>query len=87
MRDRVMGREPRDLRGLSLEEVIFSQPERPSRRRHRPRTRARQVNVKLTDEEHERLKEAAKAYALAPSTLARVFVVRATELSLKRSPG
>jgi hypothetical protein len=80
----VWGREPRDLRGLSLEEVLFSKPERPSRRRHRQRTRSRQVNVKLTEEENARLREAAKGYGLPPSTLARVFVVRATELALKQ---
>jgi hypothetical protein len=83
MRDRVMGRKPRDLKGLSLEAVIFSQPERTSRRKHRRRTRARQVNVKLTEEEHMRLKEAARGYGLPPSTLARVFVIRATEVALK----
>jgi hypothetical protein len=82
--DRVWGRKPRDLRGLSLEQVLFSKPERPSRRRHQRRTRPRQVNVKLTENERARLVEAARGYGLAPSTLARVFVVRATDLALKQ---
>jgi hypothetical protein len=82
--DRVWGRKPRDLRGLSLEQVLFSKPERPSRRRHQHRTRPRQVNVKLTEDERARLAEAARGYGLAPSTLARVFVVRATDLALKQ---
>jgi hypothetical protein len=84
MSDRVWGREPRDLRGLSLKEVLFSKPERPSRSRHQERTRSRQVNVKLTEAEHAQLQEAARGYGLAPSTLARVFVVRATDLALKQ---
>jgi hypothetical protein len=82
MADRVMGRKPRDLRGLSLEDVIFSKPERPPRERRNPRIRGRQVNIKLTEEERSRLSEAARAYGLPPSTLARAFVVRATEAVL-----
>ena len=84
--DRVMGRKPRDLRGLSLEEVIFSEPELPARKRRNERVRARQVNVKLTEGEHSRLEEAARAYGLRPATLARAFVVKATEVALKRDP-
>jgi hypothetical protein len=84
--DRVWGRKPRDLRGLSLEEVVFSEPERPPSKRQNSRVRARQVNVKLTDDEHSKLQEAARGYGLAPATLARAFIVRATELALKHSP-
>jgi hypothetical protein len=40
------------------------------------------VNIKLTEEERSRLSEAARAYGLPPSTLARAFVVRATEAVL-----
>jgi hypothetical protein len=43
--------------------------------------------MKLTESEHERLEEAAKGYGLSPSTLARVFVVRATEAALKQVSG
>jgi hypothetical protein len=82
MADRVMGRNPRDLRGLSLEQVIFSEPESPPRERRNVRVRGRQVNIKLTEEEHSRLAEAARAYGLPPSTLARAFLVRATEAVL-----
>ena len=81
-RDRVMGRKPRDLRGLSLEQVIFSEPERPPEIRDRRRRRDRQVNVKLTSEEHASLEEAARRYGVATATLARIFVVRAAKLAL-----
>jgi hypothetical protein len=83
--DRVMGRKPRDLRGLSLEEVVFSEPERPPSKRRNSRVRSRQVNVKLTDDEHSKLQEAARGYGLAPATLARAFIVRATDVALKHS--
>ena len=83
MGDRVMGRKPRDLEGLDLEEVVLSQPEPLERRSSHPRPRGRQVNVKLTDEEHSKLKQAARDHGLAPATLARVFVVRATEVALR----
>lgn len=83
MGDRVMGRKPRDLEGLDLEEVVFSHPEPVERRSGNPRPRGRQVNVKLTDEEHSKLKQAARDHGLAPATLARVFVVRATEVVLR----
>ena len=43
-----MGRKPRDLEGLDLEEVVLSQPEPLERRSGNPRPRERQVNVKLT---------------------------------------
>jgi hypothetical protein len=83
MGDRVMGRKPRDLEGLDLEEVVLSQPEPLERRSGNPRPRGRQVNVKLTDEEHSKLKQAARDHGLPPATLARVFVVRATEVALR----
>ena len=83
MGDRVMGRKPRDLEGLDLEEVVLSQPEPLERRSSQPRPRGRQVNVKLTDEEHSKLKQAARDHGLPPATLARVFVVRATEVALR----
>ena len=67
-----MGRKPRDLRGLSLEEVIFSEPERPPKVRRRGRARERQVNVKLTSDEHARLVHAARWYGVATATLARI---------------
>jgi hypothetical protein len=83
MGDRVMGRKPRDLEGLDLEEVVLSQPEPLERRSGDPRPRGRQVNMKLTDEEHSKLKQAARDHGLPPATLARVFVVRATEVALR----
>jgi hypothetical protein len=83
MGDRVMGRKPRDLEGLDLEEVVLSQPEPLERRSGNPRPRGRQVNMKLTDEEHSKLKQAARDHGLPPATLARVFVVRATEVALR----
>ena len=83
MGDRVMGRKPRDLEGLDLEEVVLSQPEPLERRSGNPRPRGRQVNVKLTDESDSKLKQAARDHGLAPATLARVFVVRATEVALR----
>ena len=83
MEDRVWGREPRDLGGLSVKEILFSKPERPSRRGKNRRSRGRQVNIKLTDEEHADLTRAASAYGLAAATLARAFVVRATEVVLE----
>jgi hypothetical protein len=73
--DRIMGRPVRDLKGLSKEEILFSDPvRRPSVTRHR--VRERQVGVKLTADEYSHLVDAARHYGVAPSTLARIFVVR-----------
>jgi hypothetical protein len=83
MQDRVMGRKPRDLRGLSLEEVVFRE-DPPSTRIRDLRPRQHQVNIKLTEDEHTRLMDAARSYGLRPATLARAFVVRATELARER---
>jgi hypothetical protein len=68
---------------MSAVEILLSRPEKPLRP-ERSRPRPMQVNVKLTKEEHELLLEAAEEYALPPSTLARVLVVRGAEAALKK---
>jgi hypothetical protein len=81
--DRIMGRPVRDLNGLSVEEILFSEPIRRPKVARR-RVRERQVGVKLTAEDYSALVKAARRYGVPPSTLARIFIVRGTQAALER---
>ena len=48
-------------------------------RRERPGVRSRQVNVRLTPEDHEALEEAAREYGVATAAMAQLLVNRGLE--------
>ena len=78
------GRPERDFTGMSAEEILFSKPIRPPKSR-RPKLREKQVSVKLTSDEHQNLKEAARIYSVPPSTLARIVLVRGVQAALEQA--
>lgn len=55
---------------------------------HRPdeNLRARQVNVKLTDEDYEKLQRAARIYGVRPATMAQLLVNRGLRAVLEGDP-
>ena len=65
------------LRRRRAKATSLPQGEAPGR--SRLRTRSCQVNVKLTPDDHEALKEAAREYGVAPATMAQMLVNRGLE--------
>ncbi len=67
-----------EFAGNERRRLGFTEGTRPQRR-ERPGVRSRQVNVRLTPEDHEALEDAAREYGVATAAMAQLLVNRGLE--------